>query len=292
MRGVSARLDSPDARTRRHGQKVAIALAAAVDPSRPLTFRDDEDFGAGDAADDDDVSENEAEWEKDAKALRGDEFECAVDADANDADANDADANDADANDADAFVASLIGDSAETREGKDRDGNVDGDGDGDGTVTGTAPPPPHAPPPALMRRTRTRTIPTVWFAWARARARARPTTSTGSPTTVRVPARRIRRVLRLGASSSDLEPYDMSEDDSDSDDDLDLREAAATDRVARAAARTKATRRRLAALPKPASLSTCAEGASADAGETNPPRRNPPSIAPTPPRAPCTPPRL
>jgi hypothetical protein len=42
MRGVSARLDSPAMRVRVHGQKVAIALARAVDPGRPLTFAEDE----------------------------------------------------------------------------------------------------------------------------------------------------------------------------------------------------------------------------------------------------------
>ena len=70
MRGVSARLDSPDADTRRHGRKVASALALALDPARPLTFADDEDFGAGefrDGAGEDareDVSEDEAAWER------------------------------------------------------------------------------------------------------------------------------------------------------------------------------------------------------------------------------------
>ena len=109
---------------------------AAVDPSRPLTFRDDEDFGAGDAADDDDVSENAREREKDEHAERT-EFECAVDADANDADATDARrerrrGREADANDADEFVASRA-----ARFGGDDEGTKRRDGRApDGTGTG------------------------------------------------------------------------------------------------------------------------------------------------------------
>ena len=79
MRGISARLDSPDARVRSHGRKVAVALSRAVDPEKPLTFRDDREFfDRGDGDDErasgsdadsiDDVSEDEAEWERDLGA--------------------------------------------------------------------------------------------------------------------------------------------------------------------------------------------------------------------------------
>ena len=94
MRGVSARLDSPDSDTRRHGRKVASALALAIDPKKPLTFNDDEDFGVGDNFHDlEDVSEDEAEWEKNAGALRVD---CGDFGDPN--------------VDEDDFVSSLVGD--------------------------------------------------------------------------------------------------------------------------------------------------------------------------------------
>lgn len=117
MRGVSARLDSPDADTRRHGRKVASALALALDPARPLTFDDDEDFGAGEFRDPEgvsgDVSEDEAEWE------RGDAvFELRDDAEASEEKNREEQSEDA-------FVASLVGDEAE--------GNPplkSGDGDG------------------------------------------------------------------------------------------------------------------------------------------------------------------
>jgi len=69
MRGISARLDSPSPRARRHGQKVAVALAKAVDPARPLSFREDEDFGEDEGEDAAGWSEDEAEWEQDASAL-------------------------------------------------------------------------------------------------------------------------------------------------------------------------------------------------------------------------------
>jgi telomere length regulation protein len=69
MRGVSARLDSPDRDSRRHGRKVASALALAIDPAKPLTFDDDEDFGVSDSIDED-VSEDEAEWERAPWELR------------------------------------------------------------------------------------------------------------------------------------------------------------------------------------------------------------------------------
>ena len=73
MRGVTARLDSPDADTRRHGRKVASALALAIDPEKPLTFNDDEDFGVGNVGNEmDDVSEDEQEWERDAGRLKMD----------------------------------------------------------------------------------------------------------------------------------------------------------------------------------------------------------------------------
>jgi telomere length regulation protein len=105
MRGVSARLDSPDADTRRHGRKVASALALALDPARPLTFDDDEDFGAGEFRDPEgvsgDVSEDEAEWE------RGDAvFELRDDAEASEEKNREEQSEDA-------FVASLVGDEAE-----------------------------------------------------------------------------------------------------------------------------------------------------------------------------------
>ena len=68
MRGISARLDSPDARIRRHGQKVAVALSRVMSPDRPLTFDDAEDYGASETAGT--VSEDEEAWERDAWRLK------------------------------------------------------------------------------------------------------------------------------------------------------------------------------------------------------------------------------
>jgi hypothetical protein len=80
MRGISARLDSPDARIRRHGQKVAVALSRVMSPDRPLTFDDAEDYGASETAGT--VSEDEEAWERDAWRLKEGSVEEEEDAEA------------------------------------------------------------------------------------------------------------------------------------------------------------------------------------------------------------------
>ena len=238
MRGVSARLDSPDADTRRHGRKVASALALALDPARPLTFDDDEDFGAGEFRDPEgvsgDVSEDEAEWE------RGDAvFELRDDAEASEEKNREEQSEDA-------FVASLVGDEAE--------GNPRG-GDGDGRASN--------PELSHSEGDDERTDdddPDAAFALggggAEASASSEDSDSDDSDDS---------------DASSAYEPYDMdSDEDEDEDEDAAKNEGGgggdafgktgtppdASWRRARAA---KAAARRVASLPKPDGLFRCVE---------------------------------
>ena len=238
MRGVSARLDSPDADTRRHGRKVASALALALDPARPLTFDDDEDFGAGEFRDPEgvsgDVSEDEAEWE------RGDAvFELRDDAEASEEKNREEQSEDA-------FVASLVGDEAE--------GNPRG-GDGDGRASN--------PELSHSEGDDERTDdddPDAAFALggggAEASASSEDSDSDDSD------------------ASSAYEPYDMDSDEDDDEDEDEKRKTKneghsggdafgktgtppdASRRRARAA---KAAARRVASLPKPDGLFRCVE---------------------------------
>ena len=238
MRGVSARLDSPDADTRRHGRKVASALALALDPARPLTFDDDEDFGAGEFRDPEgvsgDVSEDEAEWE------RGDAvFELRDDAEASEEKNREEQSEDA-------FVASLVGDEAE--------GNPRG-GDGDGRASN--------PELSHSEGDDERTDdddPDAAFALggggAEASASSEDSDSDDSD------------------ASSAYEPYDMDSDEDDDEDEDEQRKTKneghsggdafgktgtppdASRRRARAA---KAAARRVASLPKPDGLFRCVE---------------------------------
>ena len=115
MRGISARLDSPDARTRAHGRKVAVALSRVISPDRPLTFHDDEDFGASDIENGGDVSEDEEAWEAEAWRLGVDGVEEGEEADA----------------EADAFAAAVLGPEAVSGDDEEIDGGPDEEGEND-----------------------------------------------------------------------------------------------------------------------------------------------------------------
>ena len=62
LKGVSARLDSPSLRPRRHASKVALALSLKMDASKPLRLVDDGD-------DVDASSDEESEWERTIESI-------------------------------------------------------------------------------------------------------------------------------------------------------------------------------------------------------------------------------
>lgn len=273
MRGVSARLDSPDADTRRHGRKVASALALALDPARPLTFDDDEDFGAGEFRDPPeigafgDVSEDEAEWE------RGDAvFELRNDG--NDSD----DDPDLCAVDDDAFVASLVGDGDDFVGGGDEGKNVGelaelAEGaEGASSLSPIEPDWSHEDPERAREDAEDSDDPDATFALGGG-AEASSSDGDGDGDSDDSDA------------SSAYEPYDMdSDEDEDIEDIEDIqgtttgstdggrrdaaenekpRDRTGTDddarRIARRKRAAKAASRRVASLPKPSSLFGCVE---------------------------------
>jgi hypothetical protein len=254
MRGVSARLDSPDADTRRHGRKVASALALALDPARPLTFDDDEDFGAGEFRDPSefgaDVSEDEAEWE------RGDAvFELRNDSN---------DSNDFGAADEDAFVASLVGDGDDFVGGGDEKrknvGELAEGAEGAEGASSLSPIEPdwsqHEPERVDAEDAEDSDDPDATFALGGgAEASEGDGDSDGDSDD--------------SDASSVYEPYDM---DSDTDEDIEdiedetekTQDRTGTDddaahQIARRKRASKAASRRVASLPKPSSLFGCVE---------------------------------
>jgi hypothetical protein len=251
---VSARLDSPDADTRRHGRKVASALALALDPARPLTFDDDEDFGAGEFRDPSefgaDVSEDEAEWE------RGDAvFELRNDSN---------DSNDFGAADEDAFVASLVGDGDDFVGGGDEKrknvGELAEGAEGAEGASSLSPIEPdssqHEPERVDAEDAEDSDDPDATFALGGgAEASEGDGDSDGDSDD--------------SDASSVYEPYDM---DSDTDEDIEdiedetekTQDRTGTDddaahQIARRKRASKAASRRVASLPKPSSLFGCVE---------------------------------
>jgi len=65
LRGISARLDSPSPRARRHASKIALELSLKMDPSKPLRLID---AGDAEAA----SSDEEVDWERDARSIAHD----------------------------------------------------------------------------------------------------------------------------------------------------------------------------------------------------------------------------
>ena len=255
MRGVSARLDSPDADTRRHGRKVASALALALDPARPLTFDDDEDFGAGEFRDPPelgafgDVSEDEAEWE------RGDAvFELRNDSN----DSNDS--NDLGTADEDAFVASLVGDGDDFVGGEGDEGkNVGELAEGAEGASMLSPIEPdssqHEPEREDAEDAEDSDDPDATFALGGgAEASEGDGDSDGDSDD--------------SDASSVYEPYDMDSDEDEDIEDIEENDKpqdrtgtddAEAHQIARRKRASKAASRRVASLPKPSSLFGCVE---------------------------------
>jgi len=258
MRGVSARLDSPDADTRRHGRKVASALALALDPARPLTFDDDEDFGAGEFRDPPelgafgDVSEDEAEWE------RGDAvFELRNDSN----DSNDS--NDLGTADEDAFVASLVGDGDDFVGGEGDEGKNVGElaegAEGAEGASMLSPIEPdssqHEPEREDAEDAEDSDDPDATFALGGgAEASEGDGDSDGDSDD--------------SDASSVYEPYDMDSDEDEDIEDIEENDKpqdrtgtddAEAHQIARRKRASKAASRRVASLPKPSSLFGCVE---------------------------------
>ena len=103
---------------------MAVALSRVISPDRPLTFHDDEDFGASDIENGGDVSEDEEAWEAEAWRLGVDGVEEGEEADA----------------EADAFAAAVLGpeaaagDTEEANGGPDEEGENNDDDDDDEDV--------------------------------------------------------------------------------------------------------------------------------------------------------------
>ena len=67
LQGISARLDSPSVRARRHASKIALELSLKVDASKPLRLVDEAEADEG-------SSDDEADWERDAQKIALNDF--------------------------------------------------------------------------------------------------------------------------------------------------------------------------------------------------------------------------